>query len=80
MSVNEDPLNHVTQNIVSSDKPYSEDEYYDEEVDDQPGAVGLLSNFQEKFEEIIENDEVEDAIELNEKFLAEHLGVKSEEL
>jgi hypothetical protein len=29
-----------------------------------------LSNFQEKFEEIIENEEVEDAIELNEKFLS----------
>lgn len=41
---------------------------------------GLLSNFQEKFEEILENEEVEDAIELNEKFLADHLGVKCEEL
>jgi len=39
-----------------------------------------MSNFQEKFEEIIESDQVEDAIELNEKFLAEHLGVKAEEL
>ena len=40
----------------------------------------MLTNFQEKFEEIIENEEVEDAIELNEKFLSLHLGVKSEEL
>jgi hypothetical protein len=41
---------------------------------------GLISNFQEKFEEIIENQEVSDAIELNEKFLAEHLGVEASEL
>jgi len=40
----------------------------------------MLTNFQEKFEEIIENEEVEDAIELNEKFLSLHLGVKSEDL
>ena len=40
----------------------------------------MLSNFQEKFEEIIENEEVEDAIELNEKFLAYHLGVEMEDL
>ena len=40
----------------------------------------LLANFQEKFEEIIQNEDVEDAIELNEKFLAEHLGVRAEEL
>jgi hypothetical protein len=40
----------------------------------------MLSNFQEKFEEIIQNEEVEDAIELNEKFLAEHLGVQIPDL
>ena len=40
----------------------------------------MLANFQEKFEEIIENEEVGDAIELNEKFLAEHLGVDALEL
>jgi hypothetical protein len=44
-----------------------------------PGG-GLISNFHEKFEEILENHEVSDAIDLNEKFLAEHLGVKHEEL
>lgn len=41
---------------------------------------GLLSNFQERFEEIIENEEVEDAVELNERFLSKHLGVKHEDL
>lgn len=40
----------------------------DEAIPENTG--GLLSNFQEKFEEIIENEEVEDAIELNEKFLS----------
>lgn len=40
----------------------------------------MLTNFQEKFEEIIENEEVEDAIELNEKFLSQHMGVKIEDL
>lgn len=55
----------------------------DEEEDDEAfpeNTGGLLSNFQEKFEEIIENEEVEDAIELNEKFLSQHLSVKHEEL
>ena len=40
----------------------------------------LFQNFQEKFEEIIENEEVGDALELNEIFLAQHLDVKVEEL
>ncbi|TNV71337.1 hypothetical protein FGO68_gene1216 [Halteria grandinella] len=57
-----------------------EDEDFDLQISSQVANGGLLSNFQEKFEEIIENEEVEDAIELNEKFLAEHLGVKCEEL
>jgi hypothetical protein len=41
---------------------------------------GILTNFQEKFEQIIENEEIEDAIELNEKFLAYHLNVRPEDL
>ena len=40
----------------------------------------MLTNFQEKFEQIIENEEVEDAVELNEKFLSQHLNVNSEDL
>lgn len=35
----------------------------------------LFSNFQEKFFEIIDNEEVENDIELNEKFLSQHLGI-----
>lgn len=38
---------------------------------------GMLTNFQERFEEILENEEVEDALELNERFLQQQLGVKS---
>ena len=50
---------------------------------DNDGVEGndiLFSNIQEKFYEIIENEEVEDAIELNEIFLSHNLGVKPEEL
>jgi Leucine-rich repeat (LRR) protein len=41
---------------------------------------GAFANFQERFEEMIKNEEVSDAIELNEKFMAEHLGVPANEL
>ena len=38
-------------------------------------------NFDEKFMEIIaNNDDIEDIIEVNEIFLAENLGVRSDEL
>lgn len=56
------------------------DEEFEEEETIEVANGGLLVNFQEKFEEILENEEVEDAIELNEKFLAEHLGVPQDEL
>jgi hypothetical protein len=39
-----------------------------------------MANFLEKFEVILENEGALDAIELNEKFMAEHLGVRPEEL
>lgn len=40
-----------------------------------------MMNFDEKFMEIIaNNDDIEDIIEVNEIFLAENLGVKSDEL
>ena len=48
--------------------------------DEEATPIGIFSNFQEKFEEIIENEEIEDAIELNERFLALHLNVKHEDL
>lgn len=35
----------------------------------------LFSNFEEKFLEIIDNEEIENDIELNEKFLSYHLGI-----
>jgi hypothetical protein len=62
------------------DSPVSDDDLGEEELEaSEMGNGGLISNFQEKFEEILENNEdVEDAIELNEKFLADHLGVPSE--
>lgn len=48
------------------------------EEDTVPRDVGgMLTNFQERFEEILENEEVEDALELNERFLSLHLGVKN---
>ena len=40
----------------------------------------LLSNFEDKFLEIIENDEVENDVELNERFLSDHLGIEVDEL
>lgn len=52
----------------------------DEELYMEEGNGGMLTNFQEKFEQIIENEEVEDAMELNEKFLSQHLNVAVEDL
>ena len=67
--------NHTDEDV----RLHTQDEAsYDEEEYEEGG--GILTNFQEKFEQIIENEEVEDAIELNEKFLSYHLGVKMEEL
>lgn len=41
----------------------------------------LFQNFEEKFMEIIENnEEIEDAVELNEVFLSQHLGVPLNDL
>jgi hypothetical protein len=40
----------------------------------------LFSDIQEKFLEIIENEEVEDVIDLNEKFLSLNLGIDVDEL
>lgn len=57
-----------------------DDEFQQEDDEAVFESGGLLTNFQERFEEIIENEEIEDAIELNERFLSQHLGVKLEEL
>lgn len=60
-------------------------DYDDEDDDDNDndgegnGAI-LFFDPQEKFTEIIENEEIEDALELNEKFLSQHLNVRPEEL
>ena len=40
----------------------------------------LFSNYQQRFYEIIENEEIENDIDLNEKFLSENLGIESTEL
>lgn len=40
----------------------------------------LFSNFEDKFYDIIDNEEVENDVELNERFLSQHLGIKQEEL
>ncbi len=42
--------------------------------------IMMLSNFQDKFLEIIENDEVENDVELNERFLSDHMDIPVEEL
>ena len=52
----------------------------DNEAIEIRGGGAMLTDFQERFEEIIENEEVEDAIELNEKFLSQHLSVNVEDL
>lgn len=40
----------------------------------------MFAGFQEKFFDIIDNEEIENDIELNEKFLSQHLEVPPEEL
>ena len=71
-------VEEVKENEFERDEEFNCDEESDDEEDNQ--QVGFLTNFQKKFEEIIENEDVSDAIELNEKFMAEHLGVRAEEL
>ena len=44
------------------------------------GKVMLFSNFDDKFYDIIDNEEIENDIDLNEKFLSYHLGIPVEEL
>ena len=40
----------------------------------------LFSNFDDKFYDIIDNEEIENDTELNEKFLSYHLNIPIEEL
>ena len=42
--------------------------------------VNVFENIQEKFYDILENEEVEDVTDLNEKFLSQQLGVEQDEL
>jgi hypothetical protein len=49
--------------------------------DDRGGVHGdLFTNFQEKFLEIIDNEEIDNFIELNEIFLSQQLNVRPDEL
>lgn len=53
-----------------------------EDDDEQMYAtnVNAFENMQEKIFEILENEEVEDVVDLNEKFLSQQLGVLQEDL
>ena len=42
--------------------------------------MNVFANFQEKFFDIIDNEEVENVIDLNEKFLSQHLGIDVDDL
>lgn len=42
--------------------------------------VNVFENMQEKLFEILENEEVVDVVDLNEKFLSQQLGVERDEL
>ena len=49
----------------------------DEEIElEERKAVDLFENIEEKLFQIIENEDVCDVVELNEKFLAQQLNVK----
>lgn len=54
------------------------DEGFDEEL--YITNVNAFENMQEKIFEILENEEVEDVVDLNEKFLSQQLGVEQEDL
>ena len=56
------------------------DDESDEDFDNQLQNVNVFENIQEKFFDILENEEVEDVFDLNEKFLSQQLGVEQEEL
>jgi hypothetical protein len=73
-----DDVSDDTEKDAKTTEPdYGEE---DDEAEEQNNGGILFSNFQEKFIEIIENEEIEDAIELNEIFLSKHLNVKLEDL
>jgi hypothetical protein len=40
----------------------------------------MIANYQDKFFEILDNEEIRDAEDLNGKFLSSHLGIEIEEL
>jgi hypothetical protein len=40
----------------------------------------MIANYQDKFFEILDNEEIKDAEDLNEKFLSSHLGIEIDEL
>ena len=60
----------------------SEDEVEVPEDDDGDslGHVNVFENMQEKIFDILENEEVEDVLDLNEKFLSQQLGVEQADL
>lgn len=62
----------------------SEDEEGEEEAEDEDWElaqnVNVFENMQEKLFDILENEEVEDVVDLNEKFLSQQLGVEQGEL
>jgi len=47
---------------------------------DSLGHVNVFENMQEKIFDILENEEVEDVLDLNEKFLSQQLGVEQADL
>lgn len=60
---------------------HNSDEFLD--VSNNYGAAGAgmgFQNFDDKFQEIIDNEEVEDVVDLNERFLSQQLGIEQDEL
>lgn len=51
----------------------------DEEKDEDKKIEGLI-NIEDKLFEIIDNEDVQDVLDLNEKFLSTHLNIDVEEL
>lgn len=53
---------------------------YEDSDDDEKENQNAFANMQEKLFEIIDNEEVEDVVDLNQKFLAQSLNVEEDQL
>ena len=60
---------------IEDDDGLSMDSFMDEQSSKPSEGIQVYENMQDKLFDIIENEQVEDCVDLNEKFLSQSLGV-----